>query len=134
MGKTPLTFSLVQIKRLKHCVVIQIADEAPMQMLGNVCGRAVVKNYDIMRQFVSVGDNRREESIGGQVQEYGLLQKERLTILSTYIDRALPAKTDNRPDLRRMIRDVAKELPILDMNKPVYPQCDKRARALWFSF
>ena len=37
-----------------------------------------------------------------------LLRKD--TILRTYIDRALSAKTDNRPDFQRMIKDSAKGL------------------------
>lgn len=43
-------------------------------------------------------DNQREESIEGQLREckeYAV--KNGMTILNTYIDRALSAKTDNPP-------------------------------------
>ena len=36
--------------------------------------------------------------------------KNDITILRTYIDRALSAKTDNRPDFQRMVKDSAKGL------------------------
>lgn len=56
-------------------------------------------------------DNQREESIEGQLrecQEYA--ERHGITILGTYIDRAFSAKTDNRPDFRRMIKDSKKRL------------------------
>lgn len=56
-------------------------------------------------------DNQREESIDGQLrecQEYA--QRKGLTILSSYIDRALSAKTDNRPAFQSMVQDSAKGL------------------------
>ena len=56
-------------------------------------------------------DNQREESIEGQLrecQEYA--ERNGITILHSYIDRALSAKTDNRPEFQHMIRDSAKEL------------------------
>ena len=56
-------------------------------------------------------DNQREESIEGQLrecQEYA--DQQGITILGTYIDRALSAKTDNRPEFQRMIKDGAKRL------------------------
>ena len=56
-------------------------------------------------------DNQREESIEGQLRECtAYCEKNDITILRTYIDRALSAKTDNRPDFQRMIRDSAKGL------------------------
>ena len=56
-------------------------------------------------------DNQREESIEGQLRECTTYcKKNDITILRTYIDRALSAKTDNRPDFQRMIRDSAKGL------------------------
>lgn len=59
-------------------------------------------------------DNQREESIEGQLRECtAYCKKNNITILRTYIDRALSAKTDNRPDFQRMIKDSAKGL--LDM-------------------
>ncbi len=54
-------------------------------------------------------DNQREESIEGQIRECtAYCEKNSITILNTYIDRALSAKTDNRPDFQRMIRESAK--------------------------
>ncbi len=56
-------------------------------------------------------DNQREESIEGQIRECtAYCKKNDITILRTYIDRALSAKTDNRPDFQRMIKDSAKGL------------------------
>ncbi len=56
-------------------------------------------------------DNQREESIEGQIrecQEYA--DKQGISIFGTYIDRAYSAKTDNRPEFQRMIKDSAKRL------------------------
>jgi len=56
-------------------------------------------------------DNQREESIEGQLRECKeFAEKNGITILGTYIDRALSAKTDNRPEFQRMIKDSAKGL------------------------
>ena len=56
-------------------------------------------------------DNQREESIEGQLRECtAYCQKNEITVVRTYIDRALSAKTDNRPDFQRMIKDSAKGL------------------------
>lgn len=56
-------------------------------------------------------DNQREESIESQLRECtAYCQKNEITIVRTYIDRALSAKTDNRPDFQRMIKDSAKGL------------------------
>ena len=56
-------------------------------------------------------DSQREESIEGQLRECKVFaEKNGITILNTYIDRALSAKTDNRPEFQRMIKDSAKNL------------------------
>lgn len=56
-------------------------------------------------------DNQREESIEGQLRECKeFAEKNDITILGTYIDRALSAKTDNRPDFQRMIKDSDKNM------------------------
>lgn len=56
-------------------------------------------------------DNQREESIEGQLRECKeYAEKNGMTILNTYIDRALSAKTDNRPEFQHMIKDSAKHL------------------------
>ena len=54
-------------------------------------------------------DNQREESFEGQLRECkAFAEKNDIQILDTYIDRALSAKTDNRPEFQRMIKDSAK--------------------------
>ena len=56
-------------------------------------------------------DNQREESIEGQIRdcmqyaEYNDIQ-----VIGSYIDRAMSAKTDNRPNFQKMIKDSAKRL------------------------
>lgn len=56
-------------------------------------------------------DNQREESIEGQLRECKEYAKRNdITILGTYIDWALFAKTDNRPEFQHMIKDSAKGL------------------------
>lgn len=56
-------------------------------------------------------DNQREESVEGQIRECSDYAKYNgITIIGTYIDRAQSAKTDNRPEFQRMIRDSAKNL------------------------
>lgn len=56
-------------------------------------------------------DNQREESIDGQLRECKeFAEHSGITIVGTYIDRALSAKTDNRPEFQRMIKDSYKEL------------------------
>ena len=55
-------------------------------------------------------DNQREESIEGQLRECkAFAEKNGIQIVGTYIDRALSAKTDNRPDFQKMIKDSAKQ-------------------------
>lgn len=54
-------------------------------------------------------DGQREESIEGQLRECkGYAERHNMVILGTYIDRALSAKTDNRPEFQKMVRDSAK--------------------------
>lgn len=56
-------------------------------------------------------DSQREESIEGQIRECKeYAERSGITIVGTYIDRALSAKTDNRPEFQRMIKDSAKRL------------------------
>lgn len=56
-------------------------------------------------------DNQREESIEGQIRECtAYAEKNGITILRHYIDRALSAKTDNRPEFQNMIKDSGKRL------------------------
>lgn len=53
-------------------------------------------------------DSQREESIDGQLRECrAFAEKNDIQIVDTYIDRALSAKTDNRPEFQRMVKDSA---------------------------
>ena len=53
-------------------------------------------------------DNQREESIEGQLREcQAFAKKNDITLLEPYIDRALSAKTDHRPNFLKMIKDSA---------------------------
>ena len=55
-------------------------------------------------------DNQREESIEGQLRECtAFAEKNGFTILRHYIDRAVSAKTDNRPEFQNMIKDSGKK-------------------------
>ena len=56
-------------------------------------------------------DNQREESIEGQLRECtAFAEKNGITVLRHYIDRAFSAKTDNRPEFQNMIKDSSKKL------------------------
>ena len=54
-------------------------------------------------------DNQREESIEGQLRECrAFAERNNYTLIDTYIDRAMSAETDNRPEFQKMIKDSAK--------------------------
>lgn len=56
-------------------------------------------------------DNQREESIEGQIRECtAFAEKNGVTILRHYIDRAFSAKTDNRPEFQNMVKDSGRRL------------------------
>ncbi len=56
-------------------------------------------------------ENQREESIEGQLRECKeYAEHNGIIIIKNYIDRALSAKTDNRPEFQHMIKDSAKGL------------------------
>ena len=56
-------------------------------------------------------DNQCEESIEGQIRECtDYAEKNGITVIKHYIDRAFSAKTDNRPEFQQMIRDSSKKL------------------------
>ena len=56
-------------------------------------------------------DSQREESIEGQIRECtAYAEKNGITIVKHYIDRAISAKTDNRPQFQQMIKDSDKKL------------------------
>lgn len=55
--------------------------------------------------------NQREESIEGQIRECTNFAKHQdITIVGSYIDRALTGKTDARPQFQKMIADSSKQL------------------------
>lgn len=56
-------------------------------------------------------DSQREESIEGQIRECtDYAERNKITILTSYIDRALSARTADRPQFQQMIRDSEKGL------------------------
>ena len=56
-------------------------------------------------------DNQREESIEGQIRECtAYAEKNGITVIKHYIDRAFSAKTENRPEFQQMIKDSGKKL------------------------
>ena len=59
-------------------------------------------------------DNQREESIEGQLRECKeYADQNGITVVRTYIDRALSAKTDSRPQFQQMIHDSATHTPLI---------------------
>ena len=49
-------------------------------------------------------DGQRDESIDGQLREcYEYARRNNIDVIDTYIDRALSAKTDKRPNFQMMI-------------------------------
>ena len=51
-------------------------------------------------------DNQTEASIEGQLREcMEFAERAEIDVVGNYIDRALTAKTDNRPEFQRMIKD-----------------------------
>lgn len=51
-------------------------------------------------------DNQTEASIEGQLREcMEFSERTEIDVIGNYIDRALTAKTDNRPEFQRMIKD-----------------------------
>ena len=58
-------------------------------------------------------DNQREESIEGQIRECtAYAEKNGITIVKHYIDRAISAKTDNRPEFQQMIKEMTEVYPL----------------------
>ena len=56
-------------------------------------------------------DSQREASIEGQLRDCkAYAEKNGITVVGTYIDRAYSAKTDDRPDFQRMIKDSTKKI------------------------
>jgi len=56
-------------------------------------------------------DSQREESIEGQLRECkAYCERNGMKVVKTYIDRAISAKSDRRPEFQKMIRDSEKRL------------------------
>ena len=65
------------------------------------------KNCVIYARYSS--DRQRDESIEGQIRECtAFAERENLTIIKVYTDRAMSARTDHRPEFKKMIQDSAK--------------------------
>ena len=65
----------------------------------------------VILQAAETLDNQREESIEGQIRECtAYAEKNGITIVKHYIDRAISAKTDNRPEFQQIIKDSDKKL------------------------
>jgi DNA invertase Pin-like site-specific DNA recombinase/TolA-binding protein len=55
-------------------------------------------------------DGQREESIDGQIRECReYAERPSMAVIGAYLDRAFSARTDERPEFRKMIRDSAKK-------------------------
>ena len=55
-------------------------------------------------------DGQREESIEGQLRECKeFAERQNMVVISTYVDRAISARTDNRPEFQKMITDSAQK-------------------------
>ena len=55
-------------------------------------------------------DKQTEQSIEGQLRVcYDYAERNNITIVGTYIDRAISGKTDNRAEFQRMLKDSHKQ-------------------------
>ena len=82
-----------------------------------LCARSILAEAEttsarqVILQAVEPLDNQREESIEGQIRECtAYAEKNGITVIKHYIDRAFSAKTDNRPEFQQMIKDSGKKL------------------------
>ena len=56
-------------------------------------------------------NNQTEQSIEGQLREcYAYAEKHKMTVVNTYIDRAISGKTDEREQFQKMLKDSDKKL------------------------
>ena len=68
-------------------------------------------------------DNQREESIEGQLRECrAYAERNDMKIIGSYIDRALSAKTDARPQFQKMIQDSNAHRFQFVLAGPILPQ------------
>ena len=80
---------------------------------GNACADAIGGGRKMKAVIYArySSDSQREESIEGQLRECtAFAEKNGITVLRHYIDRAYSAKTDNRPEFQSMIKDSGKRL------------------------
>ncbi len=65
-------------------------------------------NAVIYARYSSYG--QQEQSIEGQLRDcYAYCEREKLSVVGEYIDRAISGRTDERPDFQRMIADSSKK-------------------------
>ena len=70
-------------------------------------------------------DNQTEQSIEGQLrvcQDYA--ERNDITIIKTYVDRAMTGTNDNRPDFQQMIKDSSKYEKKIDKLQMLYCYSD----------
>ena len=84
-----------------------------------LCARSILAEAEttsarqVILQAVETLDNQREESIEGQIRECtAYAEKNGITIVKHYIDRAISAKTDNRPEFQQMIKEMTEVYPL----------------------
>ena len=59
---------------------------------------------------VLLKDIQSEESVEGQLRECkDYAERHNMTVVSSYVDRALSARTDDRPEFQKLIHDSAKK-------------------------
>ena len=72
------------------------------------------KNSDIKKAVIYArfsSHSQNEQSIEGQLKDcYAFAEKEGIKVIGEYIDRAKSARTADRPDFQRMIKDASKRL------------------------
>lgn len=95
-------------------LVLVIVAELNMRYNRNKSSHRKEMNKTIMKAVIYArhsSDNQREESIEGQIRECtAFAEKNDITVLKHYIDRAYSARTDHRPAFQEMIKDSDKHL------------------------
>ena len=123
---TPVQLTGVKIQEFFETVLAQMERSTvdSMMQIGlalhgmlALCARSILAQAEatsarqVILQAAETLDNQREESIEGQIRECtAYAEKNGITIVKHYIDRAISAKTDNRPEFQQMIKDSDKKL------------------------
>ena len=123
---TPVQITGVKIQEFFETVLAQMERSTvdSMMQIGlalhgmlALCARSILAQAEatsarqVILQAAETLDNQREESIEGQIRECtAYAEKNGITIVKHYIDRAISAKTDNRPEFQQMIKDSDKKL------------------------